>query len=76
MYSYDRTAAAKDDTTEAIKWMYAKRRVVIKKAFKGMKAEFEKIQDEAVQKFPDLDLTAVHRELYHKEYDFKQNLAR
>lgn len=76
MYSYDRTAAAKDDTTEAIKWMYAKRRVVITKAFKGMKAEFEKIQDEALKKFPDLDLPAVHRELHSREYEMKQNLAR
>lgn len=75
MYSYDRTAAG-DDTKAAIDCLYKKRKAVITKAFKGMGVEFESLQKEAIEKFPDLDLPEVHQQLQLKERQFKENLAR
>lgn len=73
MYSYDRTAA-QDDTKQAIAWMYKRRMAVIRKSFKAMKDELEKIQDEALQMFPNLDLPDVHRALQLKEAPFRRTL--
>jgi hypothetical protein len=73
MYSYDRTAA-KNATTEAIEWLYKKRRTVIQKAFKGMNAEFEKLEAEALEKYPDLDRAEMHRQLQLKERAFRETL--
>lgn len=75
MYSYDRTAAG-DDTKAAIAWLYKKRKAVITKAFKAMGVEFDKLQKEALEKFPELDLAEVHKQLQLKEQQFKDNLAR